>query len=455
MASSSRDCGVWSGFETVGMRRAKCSLLLQEEITLEAVIKALPKQRVLVHQDRGVTQSATSRSSIEEPYPVDFNGATILQLEPAICRSEPQSVMPITITVGGRCVFTPENYLDFKVMMRTKEQSTEMSIAPNGSFDWPDVTALLLCPVCGNTCSIPRPGDRQEHEYWMVFYPLLQITILKGAEMTLSTRTVCRLTCLDCMDDMLEGVTLNVSPGALCRERPDASNTSSSSSPTTTTTSNTATGLAFQLPAADILAEAGSVSFLEDGPSRPESHSHLDDVLDAWTLYNLWENSGAWEALQNDYRVLLSRSLLADQLESISSSSAHNIRKKRLGQKCGYSSCLKVHGQSLSRSSSNHDSSDDDCCRLCIKCQDCHAAWYCSRACRDQARPEHAEVCREKCRDRQERRDKRGKPVRCDTCARKFPYTKMKKCSSCRLATYCSVDCQRMDWQRHKFNCQR
>jgi MYND finger len=439
-SSASRDSGVWSGFETIGMRRAKCSLLLQEETSLDAVIKSLPKQRVLVHQDRGVTQSNAQRNgpvstntipTPDEPYPVDFDGATILQLEPTISRAEPQSVMPITITVGGRCVFTPENYLDFKIMMRTKEQSQEMSVAPNGTFDWPDVTALLLCPVCGNTCSVPRPGDKQEHEYWMVFYPLLQITILKGAEMTLSTRTVCRLTCLDCMDDLLEGLTLNVTPGALCRPGPSSA------------------GLAFQLPAADILAEAGSVSFLEDGPPRPNSHSHLDDVLDAWTLYNLWENSGAWEALQNDYRVLLSRSLLADQFEL--PSSAQNIRKKRLGQKCGYSACTKVHGQPLM----NNSSDDDDFCRLCIKCQDCHVALYCSRTCRDQGRTEHLDVCREKCRDRQERRDKRGKPVRCDTCARKFPYTKMKKCSSCRMSTYCSVDCQRMDWQRHKYNCQR
>jgi hypothetical protein len=428
----------WSGFETVGMRRAKCSLLLQEETTHEAIIKTLPKQRVLVYQDRGLINPALNSTSSrhhhtnvgpsianEEPYHVDFNGATILQLEPTMSRTEPQSVMPITITVGGRCVLTPENYLDFKVMMRTEAQSSEMSISQNGTFEWPDVSALLLCPVCGNTCSIPRPGDKQEHEYWMVFYPLLQITILKETEMTLSTRTVCRLTCLDCMEDVLEGLTLNVTPGGLCKEQPGTGTT----------------GLTFTLPAADILAEAGSVSFLEDGPPRPDTHQHLDDVPDAWTLYNLWENSGAWEALQSDYRVSLSRSLLPDQFDGTSPPSL----TKRLGQKCGHSSCSKFHGQII----------ENDVCRLCIKCQDCHSEFYCGKVCRDRGRLEHTEACREKCREREERREKRGKQVRCDTCTRKFPYTKMKKCSSCRLATYCSVDCQRMDWQRHKFDCKR
>ena len=142
-SGSNSCCVAWSGFETIGMRRAKYSLLLQDDIIHDAIIKKLPKQRVLI--DRGVhtindhgSSSATSINpavsssspddvvQIEEtktsnpptsthcdptigPYYVDFNGATILQLEPSINPMEPQSVMPITITVAGKCVFTPEN----------------------------------------------------------------------------------------------------------------------------------------------------------------------------------------------------------------------------------------------------------------------------------------------------------------------------------------------------------
>jgi hypothetical protein len=412
---------LWSGLETQGMRDAKCSLLLQEEVTHTAKVKALPKQRVLVYQDKGFNPAV---SHSEEDFYVDFGGAKILQLEPTI--GGPQLTMPVTLTVGGRCVFTPENYQDFRVMMRTKEQSAAMSIPPNGNFDWPDVESLLLCPCCGKTHDVPATGDCQEHEYWMVFYPLLQITVLKGSQMTLGTRTICRLTCLNCMEDLLEGLSLSVQPGGSAREG----------------------RLNFTLPASDVLAEAGSASFLEDGPPRPETHPHVDDILDAWTLYNLWEHSGAWEALQNDYRIVLSRSMHADStdLKNADQAAADSIPKDRLGMACGNSRCSKVHGK-LDESG--------NMVRLYIKCRECHSAFYCSLACREQAIPEHTGACQKTKQEREERRERRTKKVECDTCQRKFPYTRMKKCSSCRNATYCSVDCQRVDWQRHKFHCNR
>ena len=533
--NSKSSCVAWSGFETIGMRRAKCSLLLQDDIIHDAMIKKLPKQRVLI--DRGVrtnppnaatrTSSSSSSStnsnasdisinpafsssssvsssasetkdrnhnnnhnnnhstennySTDEPYYVNFDGATILQLEPSISPLEPQSVMPVTITVAGKCVLTPENYIDFQVMMRTKEQSSEMNIPPNGTFDWPDITSFLLCPVCSNICSIPRLGDRQEHEYWMVYYPLIQIAIrnhdndnsnsnsknsnntntnvnanANANEMVLSTRTICRLTCLDCMDDLLEGLSLNVIPGGLCKER---SNSPTTAAPNTKKAKPTVKGLAFSLPVVDILAEAGSVSFLEGGPPRPDTHQHLDDILDAWTLYNLWECSGAWEALQNDYRMQLTKSLspvpISNQENTTNDgevdsamSSVQASWMKRIGQKCASESCHRIHGKTTL--------DNGEVCRLSIKCQDCHSELYCSKSCRDDSRVHHADMCRERRKQREERRERYSrKQIQCDTCARKFPCTKMKKCSSCRHATYCSVDCQKVDWERHKSFCKR
>lgn len=472
---------VWSGLETKGMREAKCSLLIPEETTHDAKIKTLPKQRVLVYQDKGLrdlpripkkedenTNTNTMlESSSNHNHPttpttddhsyVDFPGATIMQLEPVIESSGPQRTMPITLTVGGRCVFTPENYQDFRVMMRNREQSRLMNIPPNGNFDWPDVQALLCCPVCGCSHAIPHAGDQQEHEYWMLFYPLLQITVLKGSQMTLGTRTICRLTCLECMEDLLEGLLLQVTPGA-----GGVKNTLTLSPPPPSSDSNHhPSRLAFTLPAADVLAEAGSASFLEDGPPRPATHPHVDDILDAWTLYNLWEHSGAWEALQNDYRMVLARSMRAqndmDEISmAASSSSSSPIQSSsclprnlpdRMGRPCGNSACRRVHGAI--------DEETGEMCRLCVKCRECHSEFYCSKSCRDEAKTCHLSECVDKQRDREERREKKAKKVECDTCARKFPYTKMKKCSSCRKATYCSVDCQRMDWQRHKFHCKR
>lgn len=404
MSNDDDDEGLWSGLETPGMREAKCSLLLPRDITHDArIISLLPDG--------------------------DFQGATILQLEPTMIES---NVMPITITMGGRVVMTPENYDDFRVMMRTRQQSEEMGLAANGTFEWPDVNALLLCPCCGSIGPIPHRGDKQEHEYWLIFYPLLQIAVLNGSQMTLGTRTICRFVCLECMEDMIEGLFLEVTPG---RERGG--------------------GLSFTLPVSNVLAEAGSASFLEDGPSRPDTHPHVDDILDAWTLYNLWEHSGAWQALQNSYRQALSRSISSSQTgqDESNSATATNVLadervslKHRIGMECGNPECTKIHG---------HIGEDGLMCRLYIKCLDCHSELYCSRDCRDDAKLSHRIVCLDRRRQREEKRDKKTRKVECLSCGRKFPYTKMKKCSSCRVATYCSVDCQRKDWAQHKFICKK
>ena len=415
----------WSGLETPGMKEARCSLLLQDESFYDAKIKSLPKQRVLVHQDKGfphAPQQPSSPQREEHPegnFPVDFEGATVLQLEPAVTGT---SSMPVTLTVGGRCTFTPGNYQDFKVMMRTKDQSTEMSIPPNGNFDWPDVTALLVCPNCGKKGPVPRHGDHYHHEYWMVFYPMLQITFAKGSQLTLGTRTICRLMCLDCMEDILEGLTLKIRPGG---------------------SKDTSAALSFTLPASEVLAEAGSASFLEDGPPRPETHPHVDDVLDAWTLYNLWEHSGAWEALQNDYRLALTRSMSG---EPTPEPPMEPKLKERMGKPCGNRNCGRVHGRV---------DEDGDMVRLSIKCKNCLSEFYCSPMCLEEAHNEHQLTCEQRQREREERRERKAKKVSCDTCCKKSPATKMKKCSRCRKATYCSIECQKSDWDRHRFECQK
>eukprot|EP00934_Nitzschia_sp_Nitz4_P000325 Nitzschia sp. Nitz4//scaffold255_size41878//31872//33107//NITZ4_007411-RA/size41878-processed-gene-0.67-mRNA-1//-1//CDS//3329544389//325//frame0 len=407
---------------------AKCSLLIQEDGVFDPRIKSLPKQRVLVYQDKGYNPATASGSSQgDENFYVDFNGCTILQLEPA--SGSLQRTMPITLTVGGRCIFTPENYQDFRVMMRTKEQSVEMNIAPNGNFDWPDIQSLLLCPLCGNKAPIPQEGDDEEHEYWLLFYPLLQITVMKGSQMTLGTRTICRLTCLECMEILLEGMTLKVRPAAMEGRRPH---------------------LSFTLPANEVLAEAGSASFLEDGPPRPETHPHVDDILDAWTLYNLWEHSGAWEALQNDYRIVLSRSMHSDNGAENPSSNQDTVEPKlkdRIGKVCGNPSCGKVHGKK--------DPTSAEVIRLAYRCKSCHLEYYCSRVCRDAAKEYHRPACLISQEERADRRERRTRQVTCDTCNKRSPYTKMKKCSRCRKATYCSVECQKRDWNRHKPECQQ
>lgn len=357
---------LWSGLETPGMMEAKCSLVIQEDGTFDPRIKSLPKQRVTVYQDKGYNPDASSGSQNgEENFYVNFNGCTILQFEPA--PGSPQRTMPITLTVGGRCVFSQENFQDFSVMMRTKQQSREMNIAPNGNFDWPDVESLLLCPLCGKRHQVPQGGDDDDHEYWLLFYPLLQITIMKGSQMTLGTRTICRLTCLHCMEELLKEMTLNVSPSVIDGRRATIS---------------------FTLPAKEVLSEAGSAAFLEDGPQRPKTHPHVEDILDAWTLYNLWEHSGAWEALQNDYRTVLSRSMHSE----------NNIEQPKANNRTAKS--VKNTTFDTNQDKKSKLVTCDTCQkRLPVtdmkKCGGCKKATYCGIDCQKDAWTDHRSACKE------------------------------------------------------------
>ena len=112
-----------------------------------------------------------------------------------------------------------------------------------------------------------------------------------------------------------------------------------------------------------------------------------------------------------------------------------------------FMSCTKVHGKK--------DPATGEVIRLCIRCKECHMEHYCGRACRDAAKESHKPVCQMHQEERQERRERRVKQVSCDTCKKRSSYTKMKKCSRCRNATYCSVECQKKDWHRHKLTCQK
>ena len=283
LTSSSQE--LWSQLETPGMKAARCSLLVQKNSTFDPRIKLLPKQPVRVFNDKGFTSKFPTDKATEneaDHFMVNFEGCKILQLEPSQQALRHSTMMPTTLTVGGRCVFTADNFRDFRVMMRTKGQSKEMNLLPNGDFDWPGVDSLLLCPFCGNSAGVPNNDDSQEQEYWLLFYPLLQIMKRSGSQMVLGSRMICRLACSDCMQQTIGETTCTICPPLLNQRQ---------------------SKLSFSLPTEEVLAHAGPVSFLED---EQEMQSNVGEVLDAWTLYNLWENSGAWEALQRDYSLSFS-----------------------------------------------------------------------------------------------------------------------------------------------------
>lgn len=294
-------------------------------------------------------------------------------------------------------------------MMRTAEESEILHLPPNSEFHWPDVRSLLLCPLCSAMAQIP---NGTEYEYWMIFYPLLQVHHEQEEKMTLATRTICRLVCLDCMQQLLDGMFLTV-------KQSDKQN-----------------AVAFSLSAMEILQEAGTVSFLQDGPPRPENEGHVDDPIDAWTLYTLWESTGAWEALQNDYRYALARSMAASPAPPQPKKNGILQTKDRYGRKCGNVGCEKVHGKKGDAGS---------IIRLSVVCKQCKISYYCSNECRSAAWALHSLDC--------ESGKKEAKMVQCDACRKTRPYTSMKKCSRCRSAAYCCVECQRSAWPRHKVTC--
>lgn len=50
-------------------------------------------------------------------------------------------------------------------------------------------------------------------------------------------------------------------------------------------------------------------------------------------------------------------------------------------------------------------------------------------------------------------RKKVGKVGRCHGCLKDFPRIQLRVCTGCMMAEYCSKECQRTHWSRHKFAC--
>jgi len=237
---------------------------------------------------------------------------------------------------------------------------------------------------------------------------------------------------------------------------------------TQSTSAKTST-LNFYLHALEVLDEAGTVSFLggDNILPRPDKYEDLDVVLDAWTLYMIWEQSGAWEALQNDYRSILSRSMngLEQQPQpsqprgesknvSLYPSSRAPVHELKLADKyglpCDNPTCQRIHGQ--------YDGDTGARVRLTYTCSSCYGVHYCSADCKERSMETHrrGDECSRLWEERKIREadiKKKRREVQCETCKRWFPTTVIKKCSRCRAVNYCSTDCQKKDWIHHKPIC--
>ena len=109
---------------------------------------------------------------------------------------------------------------------------------------------------------------------------------------------------------------------------------------------------------------------------------------------------------------------------------------------------------------------------VCMRCEkpatincSCGSVSYCSKPCQTLEWPEHSEKCNlpvnrssptdSSCKDLPHSKDNREPTatpnLKCSNCNK--IKLQLKCCSKCRNVSYCSVECQRLDWPQHKYNC--
>jgi len=358
----------------------------------------------------------------------------------------------------------------------------------------------LKCPFCNEIAPVPLDdGDddlcNKGDEYWMLFHPLLQIAAVNRSKMTIGTRTICRLTCLGCMQNHLHGKTIVVSnkPNVCGRSSKSRSGTATATSTSTTSTTTTIAAnqppskLRFSLSALKVLNDAGHGSSIFPQQESPNlchlvSHRNVNTVIDAWSLFNLWEYSGAHEALQTDYLLSLSQECIKrnyqqqQQLQlqrsrkhgsDLSKEEAHLHHCGSITAMNGVPSQRRMEAEAESDTIAGHGCTNSSSCRMmpCYLAQEDDAIMPKSINNKDRERERGHLV--------ENRKQKSGcccccdiatntaasistssttstlvtrgggkkNRFQCNTCKAILPSTHMKQCARCKRVTYCGIEC--------------
>lgn len=353
---------LYSGLETSGMLMARSSLRLQPNSQFEPVMKQLaPRRNVLVTMDGSPNRH------------VNFQGCTVLQLNPI--GSGGVLILPPILTIAGPCYYSRADKQDFEYMMRTKQKSREMGLPPNGDMDWPNHEAFEMCPCCGAAAS---PSDDTKDEYMMLFYPLMQ-----AGPRGLGIRCICRLTCVECFESLVDGMTLS----AIAFSVPE--------------------GVPFQVSVLDAVEDQGPITWLERGHGMGKRDAK---TMSAYSLYQAWEYTGAWQCLQemfaNEITEAMSRSgkdveVRDTRIESkqvmneyYEEQEEHWVMRSttKTGRTCSGPGCGKVH-RSVSESGKKIR------LHFCAGCQD---TLYCGSTCQSNHWEEHKPYCKAKQREAKE-----------------------------------------------------
>ena len=88
------------------------------------------------------------------------------------------------------------------------------------------------------------------------------------------------------------------------------------------------------------------------------------------------------------------------------------------------------------------------------KCTECGEAWYCDEQCQAGHRKEHKKICKLPVKELSKTSVNDKPPTKkCLNCGICKKSAFLKRCAACHIAIYCSKECQRDDWKRHKLDC--
>jgi len=179
----------WSGLESDAMKLQGCSLLVPHDVYYEAGPVNLAPQRIQIGVDKFVDfpggQPVRVVANSKKCNPPDDSKVT--------ASSSEGRVLPLFMVIAGKVRFTNDDKSLFTLTMMSKDDAKRMGLPVNNNkFDWPDVRALTLCPICA---SEQQPGK----EYWMVLHHLQQVQM---ETFSFVSRQIPRLMCCDCFENM-------------------------------------------------------------------------------------------------------------------------------------------------------------------------------------------------------------------------------------------------------------
>jgi hypothetical protein len=200
---------------------------------------------------------------------------------------------------------------------------------------------------------------------------------MQAAEEGLGMRTIARLTCPGCLEDLTEGMSLQANVAG--------------------------TGIVHTIPLLDLVEDTGSITFLERATPSGSGRRQATDILPAYTLYQIWETSGTWQAMcnkfadtfqeasggrveirptRNDgYRSKNHRAGIDDSSDEDGGGGDSQWvvqNQPRAGERCGGPGCDKIHGSKRVRLQ---------------QCRGCKQVLYCSVDCQSRAWPDHKASC--------------------------------------------------------------